>query len=124
MSNDQSEKIDWRWFAGALAAMGLAFVACLVGTEAMSHGQSRNLQAMTSVALLTVLPLALAVLLAVAAWLARAHRARLLGACAGFAVAGAALTGVMLANANRRAAVLDLFQERGAWGASLIRCVR
>lgn len=117
MSNDQSAKFDWRWFAGALAAMGLAFVACLVGTEAMSHGQSRNLQAMTSVALLTVLPFALAGLLAMAAWLARRHRAKLLGACAGFALAGAVFTGVMFANANRRAAVLGMFQDRGAEGA-------
>ena len=117
MSNDQSEKFDWHWFAGALAAMGLAFAACLVGTEAMSHGQSRNLQAMTNVALLTVLPFTLVVLLAMAAWLARRHRAKLLGACVGFAVAGAALTGVMFANANRGAAVLDIFRDRGAEGA-------
>ena len=41
-------------------------------------------------------------------------RAKLLSACAGFAVAGAALTCMILVNANRRAAVLSMFQEHVA----------
>ena len=109
MNIEKKMKFDLCWFAGAFAAMGLAFGACLIGTEMMSHGGNGNLQAMVSVALLTVLPFTLAILLAVAAWLARAYRAKLLGACVGFAVAGTVLTCVMLANANRRAAVLDMF---------------
>ena len=117
MNIEKKMKFDLCWFAGAFAAMGLAFGACLIGTEMMSHGGNGNLQAMVSVALLTVFPFTLATLLAVAAWLARAYRAKLLGACVGFAVAGTVLTCVMLANANRRAAVLDMFQVHGAEGA-------
>ncbi len=100
-----------RWFAAGLLVMAAAWGVSLIGTHLIwSHGGSGVAQAMLSLGLLTVLPLASAGYFAVCAWRAVGVRRRMFASIGlGFVVGGILLTGFMLSNANRLAAVEAIF---------------
>ena len=103
---------NMRWFAAGLLATGAAFGVCLAGSHMIWRGGgSVVVQAMFSVVLLTILPLASAGYFAVCAWRASGlpYRMKLASVSLGFALGGILLTGFMLADANRLAAVHAVF---------------
>ena len=100
-----------RWFAAGLLVMAAAWGVSLIGTHLIwSHDGSGVAQAMLSLGLLTVRPLASAGYFAVCAWRAVGVRRRMFASIGlGFVVGGILLTGFMLSNANRLAAVEAIF---------------
>ena len=100
-----------RWFALGLLVMAVVWAVCLVGTHLIwSHGGGGVAQAMLSLGLLTVFPLVGAVgLFAYAVRVSGVRRWMLVNVGLGIAVGGILLTGFMLANANRRAAITSIF---------------
>ena len=105
---------DTRWFMVALAVMGGAFVACLVGTEVVWRlGGGKEVQPLLSLISLTAFPLASAVTLAIFAWRATCatRRVAFMSAGIGSLVGGLLLSGFMFANANRCAAIGSLFRS-------------
>ena len=107
---------DTRWFMVALAVMGAAFVACLVGTEVVWRlGGGKEAQILLSIISLAAFPLASAVTLAIFAWrtTSATRRVAFMSACIGSLVGGLLLSGFMFANANRCAAIGSLFTSVG-----------
>ena len=116
MKNESNETrlvsaLNMRWVAVGLLVMVVVWAVCLVGTHLIwSHGGGGMAQAMLSLALLTVFPLVGAVgLIAYAVHASGVRRRMLVSAGLGIAVGGILLTGFMLVNANRRAAVENIF---------------
>ncbi len=116
MKNESKETrlasaLNMRWFVAGLLVMAAAWGASLVGTHLIwSHGGGGVAQAMLSLGLLTVFPLVGAVgLIAYAVRVSGVRRWMLVNVGLGIAVGGILLTGFMLANANRRAAVESIF---------------
>ena len=100
-----------RWFAVGLLIIAVAWGVSLIGTHLIwVHGGSGAAQAILSVGLLTVFPLASAGCFAICAWRAIGVRRQMFASvCLGFLVGGVLLTGYMFANANRCAAIGSLF---------------
>ena len=116
MKNENKETIpvhafSTRCFAVGLLVMAASWTVCLVGTHLIwSHGGGVMAQATLSICLLTVFPLAGAIGLAACAWRAIGVRRRMFASVGlGIAVGGILLTGFMLSDVNRRAAVESIF---------------
>ena len=102
---------NMRWFATGLFVMVAAWGVSLLGSHLIwSHGGSGVAQAMLSICLLTVFPLAGTIGLAACAWRAIGVRRHMFASVGlSIAVSGILLTGFMLADMNRRAVVESIF---------------
>jgi hypothetical protein len=116
MKNENNETrlvsaFNVRRFAAGLLIMAAAWGVSLIGSLLIwSHGGSGVAQAMLSIGLLTVFPLGGALGFASCAWRAVGVRRRMLASVSlGFVAGGILLTGFMLADANRLAAVEAVF---------------
>ncbi len=106
-----SSVFNMRWFAAGLLIMAAAWGVSLIGSHLIwPHGGSGVAQTMLSLGRLTIFPLGGALGLAFCAWRAVGVRRRMLASISlGFVVGGILLTGFMLGNANRLAAVEAIF---------------
>lgn len=108
--------LGMRWLVGTAALTGCVFCVVLLGTHVMwQSGLDGKAQTLFSLTMMAILPFTLAVILGVSAWLScGARRRMLLSGCLGCAVAGAVMTGILLAKENRRTAVTNLFVDNTA----------
>ncbi len=125
MKNENNETrlvsaFNVRWVAAGLLVTGAAFVVCLACTHMVwSSGGSSKAQILISVCLLAVFPFASAFASAIFAWRAVGVRRRMLASISlGLVVGGILLTGFMLSNANRLAAVKAIFVSGDAPASS------